>query len=165
MRSSYNVLVTWLAVLAFAATASWAAVQQDPGRRNPANPQDPARSTVREQVRQGADAIRSQEVRTMPGADHFFLSCLKAESENEIALAKFAQQRAQNEEVKKRNRDPTKGSAPWTWRDPRGHPYPGARGRRDGPHPTGGSLHVRRRSGHDAVKEGAKPAVPGDADD
>ncbi len=101
MRCSYSVLVTWLAVVAVAVTASWAAVQQDPGRRNPANPQDPARSTDREQPKPAVDRARSQDAQTMPGADHFFVSCLKAESDNEIALAKFAQQRAQSEEVKK----------------------------------------------------------------
>jgi predicted outer membrane protein len=46
-------------------------------------------------------AADEAEVRAVTAADHFFANCVKSESENEIALAKFAQQHAQNEEVKK----------------------------------------------------------------
>ena len=102
MRRSYLALVAVVAVLAAASLANG---QQNPVRRVPAARQDAARQDAARAVdpaqRPAVDRAQSAEVRLVTPADHFFADCLKTESENEIALAKIAQQRAQNEEVKK----------------------------------------------------------------
>jgi predicted outer membrane protein len=91
MRHLYQFIVMSAAVVA--ATATLAAAQQETVRTR----QKQAQAIDRTQ-RPAADAA---EVRAVTAADHFFANCVKSESENEIALAKFAQQHAQNEEVKK----------------------------------------------------------------
>lgn len=91
MRRSYQFVVMSAAVIA--ATAVLAAAQQN----TPRTRQNQAQAIDRTQ-RPAADGA---EVRAVTAADHFFANCVKSESENEIALAKFAQQHAQNEEVKK----------------------------------------------------------------
>jgi len=91
MRRSYPCIVMSAAVVA--ATAVLAVAQQDTVRTR----QNQAQAIDRAQ-RPPADGA---EVRAVTAADHFFANCVKSESENEIALAKFAQQHAQNEEVKK----------------------------------------------------------------
>jgi predicted outer membrane protein len=91
MRRSYQCLVMSAAVVAAAAVS--VAAQQDTVRTR----QNPAQASNRAQ----RPAAEGAEVRAVTPADHFFANCVKSESENEIALAKFAQQHAQNEDVKK----------------------------------------------------------------
>jgi predicted outer membrane protein len=98
MSHSFRVIVTCVAVLAAAAVVP--AAQQEPIRKDPTARQPQGKAIDRDQ-RPAIDRSQVQPGRALAGADYFFVSCLRSETENEIALAKLAQQRAQSEEVKK----------------------------------------------------------------